>query len=56
MVEAFNAFNRPNFSSILNSQYNYNAATRVFTPVSGFGTPTATLDPRILQLAAKFTF
>jgi outer membrane receptor protein involved in Fe transport len=56
MVEAFNAFNRPNFSAILNSQYNYNAATRVFTPVAGFGTPTATLDPRILQLAAKFTF
>jgi len=56
MVEAFNAFNRPNYSTILNSQYNYNATTRIFTPVAGLGTPTATFDPRILQLAAKFSF
>jgi hypothetical protein len=56
MIEAFNVLNRANYSSILNSQYNYNATTRVFTPVAGLGTPTATFDPRILQLAAKFTF
>lgn len=56
MVEAFNLLNHPNFSSILTSQYNYNATTRVFTPAAGFGSPTATFDPRIVQLAAKFTF
>jgi hypothetical protein len=56
MLEAFNALNRPNFSTILNSQVNYNATTRVFTPVAGFGSPTATFDPRILQIAAKITF
>jgi hypothetical protein len=56
MVEAFNSLNRPNYLTILNSQYNYNATTRVFSPVAGFGTPTATLDPRIVQVAAKITF
>src|SRR5207245_7274738 len=52
MFEAFNLLNHPNFSNILNAQYNYSNATRVFTPAAGFGTPTATSDPRILQLAA----
>ncbi len=56
MFEAFNLTNRANFSSILTAQYNYNATTRVFAPAAGFGTPTATSDPRILQLSAKFTF
>lgn len=56
MFEAFNTINHPNFSSILNAQYNYNATTRVFAPAAGYLTPTATFDPRILQLAAKFTF
>ncbi len=56
MFEAFNLTNRANYSTILTSQYNYNATTRVFTPAAGFLTPTATSDPRILQLAAKFTF
>lgn len=56
MFEAFNVLNHPNFSNILNSQYNYNSNTQIFTPVAGFGTPTATSDPRILQLAAKFLF
>ncbi len=56
MFEAFNVLNHPNFSSILTAQYNYNATTRVFSPAAGYLTPTATSDPRILQLAAKFTF
>ncbi len=56
MFEAFNLLNHPNFSSILTAQYNYAAATRIFTPAAGFLSPTATFDPRILQLAAKFTF
>ncbi len=56
IFEAFNVLNHPNFSSILNAQYNYNATTRVFSPAAGYLSPTATFDPRILQLAAKFTF
>lgn len=56
MFEAFNALNHPNFSSILTAQYNYDAATSTFRTAAGFLTPTATFDPRILQLAAKFTF
>jgi outer membrane receptor protein involved in Fe transport len=59
MFEAFNVANHPNFgggSAILTTQYNFAAATRVFTPVPTFLTPTDTLDPRILQLAAKITF
>jgi outer membrane receptor protein involved in Fe transport len=56
MFEAFNLTNRANFSSLFTSQYNFNATTRVFTPVANFGTPRFTFDPRILQLSAKFTF
>jgi outer membrane receptor protein involved in Fe transport len=56
MFEAFNLTNRANFSSITTSQYNFSATTQVFTPVSTFLLPTATFDPRILQLAAKITF
>jgi len=56
MFEAFNLTNRANFSSIFTSQYNFNAATRVFTPVANFGARRFTFDPRILQLSAKFTF
>jgi outer membrane receptor protein involved in Fe transport len=56
IFEAFNLFNRPNFSNILTAQYNYNATTRVFANAAGFNTPTATSDPRIIQLAAKITF
>jgi hypothetical protein len=56
IFEAFNLTNRANYSTILTSQYNFNSTTRVFTPVSTFLTPSTTFDPRILQLAAKFTF
>lgn len=44
IFEAFNLTNRANFSTILT------------TPGPTYLTPTATFDPRILQLAAKFTF
>jgi outer membrane receptor protein involved in Fe transport len=56
MFEAFNLTNRANYSNILTAQYNYNAASRIFTPAAGYLSPTATFDPRILQLSAKFTF
>ncbi|MBI2687990.1 MAG: TonB-dependent receptor [Acidobacteria bacterium] len=54
--EAFNALNRANFSAIQQTPYNYNATTREFTAVSNFKAPTATFDPRILQIAARFSF
>jgi outer membrane receptor protein involved in Fe transport len=61
--EAFNLFNRANFgsinpavTSIITTQYNYVAATRVLTPNPTFGAPNDTFDPRILQLSAKITF
>ncbi len=56
IFEAFNLTNRANYSAILTTQYNFAAATRVFTPVPSYLTRTTTFDPRILQLAAKFTF
>ncbi|MBL8176761.1 MAG: TonB-dependent receptor [Bryobacterales bacterium] len=56
MFEAFNAFNRANFSALQLTPFNYNATTRVFTPVANFLAPSNTSDPRILQLAARFTF
>jgi hypothetical protein len=56
IFEAFNVLNHPNFLNIFTSQFNYNATTQVFTPVANFGQPSSTFDPRILQLAAKFTF
>ena len=54
--EAFNVTNRANYSSLRTTQYNFTAATRTFSPTPGFFTPTATYDPRILQLAAKIVF
>ena len=63
IFEAFNLFNRANFgninpgvTSIITTQYNYNAATRVLTPNPTFRAPNDTFDPRILQLSAKITF
>ena len=56
MFEAFNVTNRANFNSINSAQYNFTAATRVFTPNATFLAPTSTYDPRILQLAAKIRF
>jgi hypothetical protein len=56
IFEAFNLTNRANFSTINTTQYTYNGTTRAFTTNPAFLSRTATFDPRILQLAAKFTF
>jgi hypothetical protein len=56
IFEAFNLTNRANYSSINSTQYLFNATTRAFTTNPAFLSRTATFDPRILQLAAKFTF
>lgn len=54
--EAFNSFNRANFSNVNRSPFSYNATTRVFTPLTNFNVVNASFDPRILQLAAKIEF
>jgi hypothetical protein len=54
--EAFNAFNRANFTTFNQVPFNYNATMRVFTPNPTFLSRTATGDPRILQIAARLTF
>jgi hypothetical protein len=56
IFEAFNLTNRANYTAINAAQYNFSAATKVFTPNASFLQRTATADPRILQLAAKITF
>ena len=54
--EAFNLLNRANASNVNRSPYNYTSATRTFTPVATFNAPSASFDPRILQIAVKIEF
>jgi outer membrane receptor protein involved in Fe transport len=54
IAEAFNAFNRTNFTGVNTTYYTLSGTTLVKSTT--FGRPTATLDPRIVQLAAKIIF
>jgi outer membrane receptor protein involved in Fe transport len=54
--EAFNAFNRANFTTVQQTFANYDTASRTFIPNPGFLQPTGTADPRILQIAARLSF
>lgn len=54
--EAFNLANRANVANVNRAPYNYNATTKIFTPVANFGAASAAFDPRILQIAAKIEF
>jgi outer membrane receptor protein involved in Fe transport len=56
IAEGFNVLNRANVSAIQQVAYTYDATTKIFTPSPTFRTPTDTSDPRILQIAARFTF
>lgn len=56
IAEAFNVFNRNNVSSVNQTLYRYDAASRTLTPLSTFGNPFATSGPRIIQLAARLMF
>ncbi len=56
IAEAFNVFNRTNISSVNQTKYRYDAATRTLTPLATFGNPFATSGPRIVQLAARLMF
>jgi outer membrane receptor protein involved in Fe transport len=56
--EAFNAFNRANFSGINNTFYSLtgSGSTALLVRNAAFGRPTSTTEPRIVQLAAKIIF
>jgi hypothetical protein len=56
IAEAFNLLNKHNVSAVNLTKYSYNATTQVLTPNAAFGTPTSSVGPRIVQLAAKVTF
>jgi len=50
IAEAFNVFNRSNVNAVRT------AYTTTSTLLTGFGSPTASSGPRIIQLAAKLSF
>lgn len=54
IAEAFNVFNRSNVVGV--TQTYYRVAGPTLTPVSTFGSPTASAGPRIVQLAVKVIF
>ncbi len=54
IVEAFNVFNRSNVVGLNQGYYAVNGTN--LTRLSAFGTPTTSLGPRIVQLAAKVIF
>lgn len=58
IAEAFNVFNRSNVSLERNTAYAFANGTFVPqpNPLTGFGSPSASLGPRIIQLAAKISF
>ena len=56
IAEAFNVLDRSNVNVVSRTKYAYNATTKVFTPNAAYLTPTASVGPRIVQLAAKITF
>jgi outer membrane receptor protein involved in Fe transport len=56
IAEAFNAFNRANFTNVNNTFYSLNTTTGRLVTNPTFGRPTSTTDPRIIQLAAKLIF
>jgi outer membrane receptor protein involved in Fe transport len=56
--EAFNVFNRSNFSQVSTTLFAAGSGSTAGQLVrqTSFGRPTNTVDPRIMQLAAKFVF
>ena len=66
IAEAFNVFNESNVSLERNTFYGFGTIPGTTPPVTGFlpqtnpltgyGTPSASVGPRIVQLAAKIIF
>ena len=56
IFETFNLFNDDVISAVNTGYYNVNTTTSTLTPNAAFGTPTASVGERIIQLAVKFSF
>jgi hypothetical protein len=58
IAEAFNVFNRSNVNFVRNTYYGFANGQLIpqTNPATGFGSPTTSAGPRIVQLAAKVTF
>jgi len=58
IAEAFNVFNAKNVIGVRTTYYSLTGGKLVLLndPKTGFGTPTLSAGPRILQLAAKVSF
>lgn len=60
IAEAFNILNRSNVNGVRTTYYSYDSKNNKLLlqsdPKTGFGTPTLSAGPRIIQLAAKVTF
>jgi hypothetical protein len=62
--EAFNVFNHGNITEVRTTQYSRStlaavcgvAGTPCLVPQTNFGAPSATLGPRVMQLAVKLLF
>jgi len=54
--EAFNLLNRANFNSVQQTLYNADLTTRVLRRNGQFAQELGQTDPRIMQLAVKFSF
>jgi hypothetical protein len=54
--EAFNLFNGDNISNVTADMFSVNGTTNVLTPTTNFGQPLSSSGPRIMQVAAKFSF
>ena len=56
VFEAFNLFNDDVITAVNTGYYNVNTTTNTLTTNTAFGTPTASIGERIMQLAVKFSF
>ncbi|MDQ3283932.1 MAG: hypothetical protein M3Q69_21215, partial [Acidobacteriota bacterium] len=56
IAEAFNVLNRSNVSNVNRTYYSYSSSAQELTPLTTFNTPTVSVGPRIIQLAAKLSF
>ncbi|HYM60262.1 MAG TPA: TonB-dependent receptor, partial [Thermoanaerobaculia bacterium] len=60
IAEAFNVTNRSNVNGVRTTYYTLDTKNNVLikqsNPVTGFGTPSSSNGPRIMQLAAKISF
>jgi hypothetical protein len=58
IVEVFNLLNTTNYdvASVLATEYIWDSTVLGYVPNAGFGTYTATLSPREVQLGLRYSF